>query len=138
MPAPTPRNPYPTVDIIIELPGDRIVLIERKNEPHGWAIPGGFVDYGERVEQAAVREAKEETGLDVTLSHLLGVWSDPDRDPRFHTMSVVYVASAQGEPKAGDDAAKARAFALDALPEPLCFDHGEIIDAYREWRSLES
>ena len=128
-----PRNPYPTVDIVIELPGDRIVLVERRNPPLGWAIPGGFVDYGESVEHAAVREAKEETGLDVRLVDLLGVYSDPDRDPRFHTLSIVFVGTAAGEPSAGDDAKAARAFSKDEIPE-LVFDHPRIVRDYFEFK----
>ena len=123
------RNPIPTVDIIIELP-EGIVLIERKNEPHGFAIPGGFVDYGEAVEHAAIREAKEETGLDVTLVRQFHVYSDPKRDPRKHTMSVVFIATAQGVPVADDDAASAGVFTRSNLPVPLCFDHAQILDDY--------
>src|SRR5688572_13575809 len=99
----SPRNPYPTVDVVVETEGG-IVLIERRNEPRGWALPGGFIDYGERVEDAARREVKEETGLDVELVRLLGVYSDPLRDPRHHTMSVAYVGRARGIPGGGDDA----------------------------------
>lgn len=124
-----PRNPFPTVDIIIEVEGG-IVLIKRKNPPHGWAIPGGFVDYGETVEAAAVREAKEETGLDVKLSELLGVYSDPDRDPRHHTISTVFVAESSGEPVADDDAADAGVFTENSLPEDIAFDHREILADY--------
>lgn len=123
------RNPFPTVDIIIEVEGG-IVLIERKNPPHGWAIPGGFVDYGETVEAAAVREAKEETGLDVRLTGLLGVYSDPSRDPRRHTISTVFVASATGRPVADDDAADAGVFTEDTLPDDIAFDHREILADY--------
>lgn len=129
----TRRNPYPTVDLVVERDG-RILLIERRNPPHGWALPGGFVDYGETVEQAAARELAEETGLVATGLKLLGVWSDPQRDPRQHNLSVVFIAEAVGEVKAGDDAAAARWFALDALPDQLCFDHAEIIGAYRKQR----
>jgi len=123
-----PRNPAPTVDVVIHAAGRGIVLVERKNPPPGWALPGGFVDYGETCEAAAVREALEETGLEVVLTGLLGVYSDPARDPRGHTMSVVYTAQAldPGRLKAGDDAGKAAFFALDALP-PLAFDHGRIV-----------
>jgi 8-oxo-dGTP diphosphatase len=130
-----PRNPYPTVDIIIELPGG-IVLVRRKNPPPGWALPGGFVDYGESVERAAVREAREETGLEVTLTDLLGVYSGPDRDPRFHTISIVYIAAAGGGavPEGGDDAAQARVFGLDALPEEIAFDHRQVIADYVAFR----
>jgi 8-oxo-dGTP diphosphatase len=132
-----PRNPYPTVDVVIELrsPGRPVVLVRRANPPHGWALPGGFVDYGESLEQAAVREAVEETGLAVELVALLGAYSDPGRDPRQHNLSVVFVGRAAGEPRGGDDAAAARAFGLEELPEPLCFDHGLIMDHYRHWRA---
>jgi len=126
-----PRNPAPTVDIVILAAGLGIVLVERKNPPPGWALPGGFVDYGESCEAAAVREAREETGLDVVLTGLVGVYSDPARDPRGHTMSVVYSAQAldTGRLKAGDDAGKARFYALDDLP-PLAFDHGRIVQDF--------
>lgn len=123
------RNPLPTVDVIMELP-EGIVLIERKNEPYGWAIPGGFVDYGESLEDAAVRESLEETSLAVTNLRLLGCYSDPARDARSHNISTVYVADAAGTPKAGDDAAGLAVFPIDALPEPLCFDHGKILADY--------
>lgn len=126
-----PRNPAPTVDVLIYHAGRGIVLVERRNPPPGWALPGGFVDYGETCEAAARREAKEETGLDIVLTGLVGVYSDPARDPRGHTMSVVYAAQAQDPEKieAGDDAAKAAFFALDALP-PLAFDHGRIVQDF--------
>lgn len=125
-------SPAPTVDVVIALPGDRVVLVERRFPPLGWALPGGFVDQGETVEAAAVREAREETGLSVTLSALLAVYSDPRRDARRHTLSAVFMGHAAGEPVGGDDAAVARAFAWDALPAPLCFDHAEILaDARR-------
>ena len=123
------RNPVPTVDIIIELP-EGVVLIERKNPPYGWALPGGFVDYGESVEAAAVREAKEETGLDVELVRQLHTYSDPSRDARLHTISTVFVARADGPPIAGDDAAAAGVFTKETLPGTLCFDHGQILDDY--------
>ncbi|HJK94783.1 MAG TPA: NUDIX hydrolase [Polyangiaceae bacterium LLY-WYZ-15_(1-7)] len=129
----TPRNPYPTVDVIVEVEGG-IVLIERSHEPVGWALPGGFVDYGETVETGARREVMEETGLEVRLEALLGVYSDPARDPRQHNLSVVYVGQASGAPKGGDDAARAEVFSLDALPEPLCFDHAQILADYRRFR----
>ncbi len=122
-------SPSPTVDVIIET-GGGIVLIKRKNPPHGWAIPGGFVDYGESVEQAAIREAKEETGLDVCLSGLIGVYSDPARDPRFHTISTVFTATAEGMPEGLDDAAEACVFKLNDLPGPLAFDHARILADY--------
>lgn len=130
----TYRNPTPTVDVIIEL-SDGIVLIERRHEPLGWAIPGGFVDHGESVENAAIREAKEETTLDVTLTDLLYVYSNPDRDARQHTMSTVFVATASGTPMAADDAKALRVFGLDALPDRLCFDHRRILDDYLVFRS---
>jgi 8-oxo-dGTP diphosphatase len=123
------RNPFPTVDIIIEVQGG-IVLIERKNPPHGWAMPGGFVDYGERLEDAAVREAREETSLEVDNLRLLGCYSDPGRDERMHTISTVYIADGCGQPLAADDAANVGIFQLNNLPEPLCFDHAGILADY--------
>ena len=130
-----PRGPHVTVDAIIELPGDRVVLIERGYPPLGWAFPGGFVDYGEPAEAACVREAKEETGLDVALVTLLGVYSDPDRDPRLHTLSVVYVARAEGEPVGGDDAKAAHAVpAAELLDRTLVFDHERIARDYFRYR----
>ena len=134
----TPVTPKLTVDIIIELtdrPGSPILLIERKYPPHGWALPGGFVDVGETLEQAAVREAAEEISLPVTLKTLLGCYSDPARDLRHHTVSAVYVAEAHGEPHAADDAAAVQAFQLDHLPAPLAFDHALILDDYRQFRT---
>lgn len=125
---PVYRNPVPTVDIIIELDGG-VVLIERKNPPHGWALPGGFVDYGESFEEAAVREAAEETGLRVKLIRQFHTYSRPDRDPRQHTASTVFIARARGTPRGGDDARQARVFYRDALP-PLVFDHARILDDY--------
>ncbi len=125
----TYRNPYPTADIIIERP-EGIVFIERKNPPYGFALPGGFIEYGESAETAAVREAKEETGLDVTLTRLLGVYSDPNRDPRHHTLSVVYVGKADGEPKAGDDAKNLIVADPKNPPAPLAFDHAKIVEDY--------
>jgi len=122
-------NPVPTVDLIIRI-GEGIVLIRRKNPPHGWALPGGFVDTGETVEHAARREALEETGLEVTLESLLYVYSDPARDPRRHTMTVAFVASASGDPVGMDDAAEAQVFPLDALPTGLVFDHDRIVADY--------
>ncbi|MDP6943238.1 MAG: NUDIX hydrolase [Myxococcota bacterium] len=122
------RNPYPTVDVIIEMAPGEIVLIRRRNPPHGWALPGGFVDYGERLEDAAVREVKEETGLDVTLTRQLHTYSDPARDPRKHTITTVFTGTASGTPVGDDDAAEARVFSVDDLPSPLCFDHGDILE----------
>ena len=127
------RNPAPTVDAVVLLPGDRVVLIRRKNPPHGWAIPGGFVDEGERLDVAAAREASEETGLSVTLLEQFHSYSDPARDPRRHTISTVYLAMASGQPRGGDDAAEARAFAWNALPDPIVFDHREILADVRRY-----
>jgi 8-oxo-dGTP diphosphatase len=129
------KNPTPTVDCIITLPDKKIVLIRRKNPPEGWALPGGFVDEGEPLHKAAAREAKEETGLDVEISEQFFTYSDPSRDPRKHTISTVYLATAQGEPSGSDDAAEAKSFALDALPQPLCFDHGTILEDYKRFLS---
>jgi 8-oxo-dGTP diphosphatase len=124
------RNPVPTVDIIIELDTGGVVLIKRKNPPNGWALPGGFVDYGETVEAAAVREAMEETCLEVSLVRQLHVYSDPQRDPRQHTLSVVFVATASGQPRAADDAKEIAVFDQGSLPDRLCFDHAQILDDY--------
>ncbi|MCX7990564.1 MAG: NUDIX hydrolase [Proteobacteria bacterium] len=129
-----PKNPFLTVDIIIEVE-DGVVLIERKNEPYGWAIPGGFVDYGETVETSAKREAKEETNLDIANLFLFGVYSDPKRDPRFHTVSVVFVATARGDQLiAGDDAKNAKIFKENELPENIVFDHKKILKDYFRWK----
>ncbi len=127
------RNPAPTVDAVILLPGDRVVLVRRRNPPHGWAIPGGFVDDGEPLAVAAAREAEEETGLSVTLLEQFHSYSDPARDPRRHTISTVFLARAEGEPRGGDDAAEARAFAWDALPSPIVFDHREVLGDVRRY-----
>lgn len=124
------NNPLPTVDIIIEVSGGGVVLIERKNPPHGWALPGGFVDYGESLEAAAVREAKEETCLDVRLVEQFYTYSDPRRDPRHHTISTVFIATADGIPRGADDAKTAAAFEENQLPAPLVFDHGQIVADY--------
>lgn len=134
---PIPVTPLMTADIIIELENNdktQIVLIERLNAPFGWAIPGGFVDKGESIESAAIREAKEETGLDVTLKCLLGCYSDPARDPRFHTASLVYIASANGVPVAGDDAKTTRIFDIDSIDVELAFDHQQIVDDYLNYK----
>ena len=128
-----PETPRLTVDIIIELIDQHdkpILLIERKNPPHGWALPGGFVDVGETLEQAAVREAAEEISLPVKLKTLLGCYSDPRRDSRMHTVSAVYIAEASGTPKAADDAANVKAFTINELPGTLAFDHGLILEDY--------
>jgi 8-oxo-dGTP diphosphatase len=133
----TYRNPTPTVDIIIELvdrPHRPIVLIERHNPPYGWAIPGGFVDYGESVETAAKREAEEETGLQVELIEQFHVYSEPSRDPRQHTISVVFIATATGNPAAGDDAKGIEIFELWQIPKNLCFDHDRILRDYCRYR----
>ncbi len=127
------RNPFPTVDILIDV-GGRLVWIERKNEPQGWALPGGFIDRGESAEQAATREAKEETGLEVRLRDLLYVYSRPDRDPRQHNMSVVFTATADGIPVGGDDASSAKLFDIHQPPSPLVFDHLEILGDYIEFQ----
>ncbi|HLW74017.1 MAG TPA: NUDIX hydrolase [Gammaproteobacteria bacterium] len=133
-----PVTPSLAADVIIELldePGRPVVLIERRNPPLGWAIPGGFVDVGETLEQAAVREAEEETGLKVKLKVLLGMYSHPARDPRGHTVTAVYIGEAHGRPRAGDDAGKAEAF--DPLKPPqLVFDHGVVLGDYRRYREM--
>ncbi|MBU0568046.1 NUDIX hydrolase [bacterium] len=127
------KNPIPTVDIIIEIE-DGIVLIKRKNPPYGWAIPGGFVDYQESLEKAAIREAKEETCLEVSLIRQLHTYSDPNRDPRGHTISTVYIAQAKGQPGAADDAADIGIFTKDTLPAQLAFDHKKILSDYFQSR----
>ena len=127
-----PTTPLLTVDIIIEVSGG-IVLIERKNPPPGWALPGGFVDVGESLAAAAVREAREETSLEVTLTEQFFAYSDPKRDPRGATTSVVFLGRATGTPRAEDDAKNIGVYALDALPE-LAFDHVQILDDYRRYK----
>jgi 8-oxo-dGTP diphosphatase len=131
------RNPLVTVDLIVEVAG-KIVLIKRAKPPYGWALPGGFVDYGESLETAAVREALEETNLRITLKEQFHTYSDPDRDPRHHTVTTVYIAEANGFPRAGDDAGEAQLFSRDKLPGNLAFDHEKIIDDYFRYCSGES
>jgi len=131
-----PRTPALAVDLVIELedrPGSPIVLIQRRFPPLGWALPGGFVEVGESVAEAARREAREETALAVRLTALLGVYSDPRRDPRLHVVSVAFAAVARGTPHARDDARHLDLFSLEALP-PLAFDHARILDDFRRWR----
>ena len=131
------RNPFPTVDIIIETNGG-IVLIKRKNPPRGWALPGGFVDYGESLESAAVREAREETSLNVELISQFGAYSDPERDPRHHTISFVFIAKADGLPVGSDDALEAGIFKFNTLPENMAFDHRRIcMDYYRRIHNIK-
>ncbi|MFH1942020.1 MAG: NUDIX hydrolase [bacterium] len=132
------KNPIPTVDVIIETV-DGIVLIERKNPPFGWAIPGGYVEYGETVEVTAVREAKEETSLDITDVRLFGVYSHPDRDPRSHTITTVFTAKFSGKPGAADDAKRVGIFKKDDLPNKLAFDHSMILkDYFRRKESIRT
>jgi 8-oxo-dGTP diphosphatase len=130
---PRPVCPPIAADVIVEI-GDQIVFIERKNFPFGWAFPGGFVEFGETVEQAAVREIREETGLEVELRAVLGVYSRPDRDPRGQTISVCYVGHATGTPQGGDDAKTAQLFLASAPPSPLAFDHATILADYIRFR----
>jgi ADP-ribose pyrophosphatase YjhB (NUDIX family) len=124
------QNPIPTVDIIIEIESKGIVLIKRKNPPYGWAIPGGFVDYGESLEEAAFREAKEETNLDVELVRQFHTYSNPKRDPRHHSISTVYVAKSKGIPQAKDDAIEIGIFTESNLPDEIAFDHRSILQDY--------
>lgn len=128
------RNPLVTVDVIIEInPG--IVLIERKNPPYGWALPGGFVDYGESLETSAVREAKEETSLDIRLVEQFHAYSDPDRDPRHHTVTTVFIAQGTGTLKSADDAKNIGVFTRENLPSPIAFDHAKIIRDYFQYKN---
>ena len=135
------KTPYVATDGIVEIYDRKehfqgIVLIERKNPPYGLALPGGFVDIGEYCEDACVREMKEEISLDVTIQKLLGVYSDPSRDPRFHAISCVYICTAHGTPKAADDAKKVHLYPIDKIPvEKLVFDHAKIIEDYKKVRS---
>lgn len=124
------KNPIPAVDLIIEIEGQGLVLIERLNPPPGWALPGGFVEVGESLEQAAIREAKEETCLDVELLGQFHTYSDPNRDPRMHCISTVFVARATGTPKAEDDAKSVAIYFKDQLPDVLAFDHRQILEDY--------
>ena len=131
----TPRNPYLTVDVIIEFEDENgeqgVVMIERKNPPHGWALPGGFVDYGESLESAAIREAKEETSLDVELIRQFHAYSDPGRDERQHNVTVVFIARVFGGVlKARDDARRADVFGENSLPPEIAFDHADILSDY--------
>jgi ADP-ribose pyrophosphatase YjhB (NUDIX family) len=128
-----PRNPIPTIDLIIEY-NKSVILINRKNPPEGWALPGGFVDYGESLEAAAVREAKEETGLNVELLRQFHAYSDPKRDPRHHTITIVFIARAKGKAIAGDDAKELGLFNKDTLPDQIAFDHRDIINDYFKGR----
>lgn len=128
------NTPWVTVDIIIEVDDRGIVLIERKNPPHGWALPGGFVDYGESLEKASQREAKEETSLDVRLVEQFHAYSDPKRDPRHHTVSTVFIATATGVPRGDDDAKRALVFTEGDFPSPLVFDHAQILKDYFHYK----
>jgi len=130
------RSPLLTVDVVITPPGDpeRVVLVRRRFPPEGWALPGGYVEWGETVEAAAEREAREETGLTVRLTRQFHVYSDPARDARGHHVTVVFLAEASGEPAGGDDAAEARFFDRSRLPAPIAFDHGAILDDVLEGR----
>jgi len=132
------KNPFLTVDCIIENDSGEVLLIRRRNPPHGWALPGGFVEYGESLEEAMVRETKEETGLEVWKYSQFRAYSDPERDPRFHTVSVVFTGKARGTPRAGDDAGDCRFFPLDNLPSDIAFDHARILDDYRKWKEQQS
>ena len=124
------HNPIPTVDIIIEIASKGIVLIKRRNPPYGWAIPGGFVDYGESLEAAALREAREETSLEVELIRQFHTYSDPCRDQRHHSISTAYIAKAKGIPQAKDDAIEIGIFTESNLPDEMAFDHRSILDDY--------
>ena len=129
-------NPIPAVDVIIGFKNsddkDGIILIYRKNEPHKWALPGGYVEYGETLEDAAKREAEEETSLVITILRQFHAYSDPERDPRHHIISTVYIASATGVPSANDDAQDVGIFSKDSLPSDIAFDHKKIITDYYE------
>ncbi len=131
------RNPYPAADVIIKK-SRGVVLIYRRNFPQGWAIPGGFINFGESAENAAMREAKEETGLKIKNLKLFGVFSKPGRDPRFHTISIVFTADGEGEICPGDDASKAKIFHRNALPENIAFDHREILERFFDRNLIRS
>ena len=133
-PSGTPRNPFPTVDVIVERGDGKILLVQRRNPPLGWALPGGFIDYGESAEDAARREVTEETGVTALLTDLLGVYSAPDRDPRHHTMSVVFIGRSRDPVSPGDDASDVGEFSLDGLPE-LAFDHAQILRDYQHFKA---
>jgi len=128
------RNPLPTVDLVISC-GGGVVLVRRRNPPHGWALPGGFVESGEGLDAAVVREAREETGLEVRLLEQFFTYGDPRRDPRHHTVTTVFLGEAEGVPSGGDDAQEARVWPWEGLPEPLCFDHGRILRDVRHYRA---
>ena len=136
------KNPIPTVDIIIEIKRDDgkegIILIERKNPPYGWALPGGFVDYGESLEEAAIREAKEETSLDIELIEQFHTYSEPRRDPRFHTISTVFIAHASGKPAPKDDAKNIEIFTEEEINFPLAFDHLRILKDYFKYKKRKN
>ena len=123
------KNPLPTVDVIVDIKG-KVVLVKRKNPPYGWAIPGGFIDYGECAEDAAAREIMEETGLEITCPAQFHCYSAPDRDPRFHTVTVVFTAKSDGIPSPGDDASEAGLFDKNNLPSPIAFDHERVLEDY--------
>jgi len=128
------KQPKLTVDMLVEDGNGRVLLIRRRNPPHGWALPGGFVDYGETLEKAAVREIREETGIEATITAQFHTYSDPARDPRHHTVTTVFLGQGRGEPQAGDDAVEARYFFLDELPAPLAFDHEAVLGDFRDYR----
>jgi 8-oxo-dGTP diphosphatase len=139
-PIKTYRSPVPTVDVIIKYPKEAskeegLVLIMRGREPRMWALPGGFCDYGESLEKAALREAKEETGLDIEIIRQFHTYSDPHRDPRHHSITTVFLAASKGEPVAGDDASEVRVFGRDEIPDVLAFDHRRIVDDYLRYES---
>ncbi len=131
------RNPLPTVDVIVSY-RNGIVLIKRKNPPFGWAIPGGFIDYGESATTAGIREIREETGLVVDNLELFDVKSDPSRDPRFHTITTIYSAVGTGILTAGDDASEAAVFDLSDLPDKIAFDHRDVLKKYFQTLSNSS